>query len=216
MSLSSSLYTRLELLLQENAWSFTKQQLAQLIDYVLLLEKWNRVHNLTSVRDPEQMLSKHILDSLTIANYIQGPQVLDVGSGAGLPGIPLAIWQPEHQFTLLDSNGKKTRFLLQVRQHLGLSNVQIVQSRVECFTPQTLLNTIVTREFTSFTTPKVFVERLQSFLQQEGIFLLMKGHVQQDEIAQIDKKYFSPSIHPLKIHGFDATRHLLLIKKINN
>lgn len=216
MCFAAKLSTQLAHYLQQNAWTLSVEQVQQLIDYVLLLEKWNRIHNLTSVRDPEQMLTKHLLDSLAIAEFVQGTQVLDVGSGGGLPGIPLAIRQPQNQFTLLDSNGKKTRFLTQVCQQLGLPNVHVVQSRVEHFQPKGVFNTIVTRALTSLTSPKTFVETLQPLLQQDGVFLLMKGQSPQDEIAQIDKHCFSVAIHPLFIHGLEATRHLLTIRKTNN
>jgi 16S rRNA (guanine527-N7)-methyltransferase len=216
MCATAKLSTQLAQYLQQNAWILSVEQIQQLIDYVLLLEKWNRIHNLTSVRDPEQMLTKHLLDSLAIAEFVQGTHVLDVGSGAGLPGIPLAIQQPQNQFTLLDSNGKKTRFLTQVCQQLALPNVQIVQSRIEHFQPKVVFNTIVTRAFTSLTSPKAFVETLQPLLQQEGVFLLMKGQPPQDEITQINKNDFSAAIHPLFIHGLEATRHLLVIRKTND
>lgn len=117
--------------------------------YVALLHKWNRVYNLTSVRDPLAMIDRHLIDSLTIAPYLQGQRVLDVGTGAGLPGIPLALHRPELQFTLLDSNGKKTRFLQQVVAELSLANVQVVHGRIETYRPDPPPDTVVSRAFAS-------------------------------------------------------------------
>lgn len=119
----------------------------KLIEYVLLLHKWNQIYNLTSVRDPLQMLSKHILDSLAISPYLQGPRILDVGSGAGLPGLPLALTHPQYRFALLDSNGKKTRFLTHVMQTLMVNNVEIISSRVEKYSPENCFNCIISRAF---------------------------------------------------------------------
>jgi len=107
----------------------------KLIAYIELLAKWNQAYNLTAVRDPEQMIARHLLDSLAILPWVRGPRVLDIGSGAGLPGIPLALARPELQFVLLDSNAKKTRFITQALAELGLENVEVVHSRVEKYQP---------------------------------------------------------------------------------
>ena len=117
--------------LQQLPLTISDQQVSQLLDYMSLLEKWNSAYNLTSVREPEKMLRLHLLDSLSIAPFVKGERIIDVGTGPGLPGIPLSIVYPERQFTLMDSNGKKTRFLFQVRNVLGLKNVTEIQSRVE-------------------------------------------------------------------------------------
>ena len=120
-------------------------QVTQLLGYLSLLEKWNRTYNLTAVRMRDQMLSRHIVESLSILPFLSGQRRLDVGTGAGLPGIPLAIVDPETRYTLLDSNGKKTRFLLQVKRQLGLSNIDVETVRVEAWRPPEQYDAVLTR-----------------------------------------------------------------------
>ena len=124
-------------------------QRQQLLEYVALLAKWNKAYNLTAVRDEAQMVVRHLLDSLAVVPYLTGKRLIDVGTGAGLPGIPLAILFPEREFHLLDSNGKKTRFLTQVKNELGLTNLQVVNSRVEAFEPGQPFDGITSRAFAS-------------------------------------------------------------------
>ena len=135
--------------LAEMKLAATAHQQRQLLDYLALLEKWNRTFNLTAVRDPAIVVSRQLLDSLSIQDLLRGEHVLDVGSGAGLPGIPLAIMNPERAFTLLDTNGKKTRFLRQAKLELRLDNVQVEQVRVEQYHPPRLFDTITSRAFAS-------------------------------------------------------------------
>ncbi|MEH6466554.1 MAG: 16S rRNA (guanine(527)-N(7))-methyltransferase RsmG, partial [Porticoccus sp.] len=135
--------------LQQLSLALSDQQVSLLMEYLGLLEKWNGAYNLTSIREPEQMLRLHLLDSLSIAHLIKGERIIDVGTGPGLPGIPLAITYPERQFTLMDSNGKKTRFLFQVRTQLGLTNVTEIQSRVEEYQPTRRFDGVTSRAFTS-------------------------------------------------------------------
>ena len=125
------------------------EAVARLGAYLTLLERWNRAYNLTAVRDPEAMVVRHVLDSLSILPWLEGPRVLDVGSGAGLPGIPLAIARPEQGFCLLDSNGKRTRFLTQVAAELRLGNVAVVRGRVEDYRPEILFDSVVSRALRS-------------------------------------------------------------------
>ena len=129
----------------------SEQQQAQLLAYLALLIKWNKAYNLTAVRDPDEMVSRHLLDSLSVVPFVAeaGDNWLDVGSGGGMPGIPLAILFPERRFTLLDSNGKKTRFLTQVKLELKLANLDVIHSRVEAFTPEQPFSGICSRAFSS-------------------------------------------------------------------
>ncbi|TXH66529.1 MAG: 16S rRNA (guanine(527)-N(7))-methyltransferase RsmG, partial [Thiothrix sp.] len=129
--------------------ALSDQQDQQLQQYLELLQRWNKVYNLTAVRDPEQMLPLHLWDSLSIVPFIQAQTCLDVGSGAGLPGIPLAILRPTQHFTLLDTNGKKTRFIQQAALELGLANVEVVQTRVEQWQPEQKFAAIISRAFAS-------------------------------------------------------------------
>jgi len=145
---------------------------ARLLEFINLLAKWNRIYNLTAIRQKEGMIARHLLDSLVTLKYIKGIRVLDVGTGAGLPGIPLAIARPETDFVLLDSNSKKTRFITQAIAELKLSNVKVVHARVEDYKPEALFNTVITRAFAD---TKMFVELAGSLCTKDGQFLLMQG-----------------------------------------
>lgn len=178
----------------------------QLTAYLALLERWNRAWNLTAVREPEAMVIRHILDSLSIRPWIEGPRVLDVGSGAGLPGIPLAIACPEAQFCLLDSNGKRTRFLIQASAELRLANIDVVRSRVEDYQPAVLFNTVVSRAFSTVADLLADAGRLCA---PEGRLLAMKGVFPDEELARLPPDYRLVGIYPLHIPGLDAERHLV-------
>ncbi|EES7443226.1 16S rRNA (guanine(527)-N(7))-methyltransferase RsmG, partial [Shigella sonnei] len=140
---------KLSLLLKDAGISLTDHQKNQLIAYVNMLHKWNKAYNLTSVRDPNEMLVRHILDSIVVAPYLQGERFIDVGTGPGLPGIPLSIVRPEAHFTLLDSLGKRVRFLRQVQHELKLENIEPVQSRVEEFPSEPPFDGVISRAFAS-------------------------------------------------------------------
>lgn len=185
----------------------TKQVEDQIFIYLQLLSKWNQAYNLTSVRDPKEMVIRHILDSLSIAAYLQGDFILDVGSGAGFPGIPLALFYPKKEFVLLDSNGKKSRFLIQAVQTLKLPNVRVEQERVEAFTSQKHFTTIVTR---AFSTLAKFVVLSQHLCASDGCYLAMKGEYPEAELAELSAD-FSPIVYDLQIPGLDAKRHLVKI-----
>ncbi len=185
----------------------TKQ--AQLLAYLDLLAKWNRSYNLTSVRKPEQMLVRHLFDSLVIHSFLRGPRVLDVGTGAGLPGIPLALACPEYGFTLLDSNSKKTRFVTQAVAELGLDNVTVVQSRVETFEAAGF-DTIVSR---AYSTLAEFVRGVQSLLAADGILLAMKGVYPATELAELAAPFKLAQNVELQVPGLDAERNLLIIRR---
>jgi 16S rRNA (guanine527-N7)-methyltransferase len=178
----------------------------QLAAYLALLERWNRAYNLTAVRDPGAMVVRHILDSLSIWPWIEGPRVLDVGSGAGLPGIPLAIARPEYEFCLLDSNGKRTRFLIQATAELHLPNIKVVRSRVEDYQPAILFNSVVSR---AFSTLADLLADAGQLCVPEGRLLAMKGVFPDDELARLPPDYVLVGVYPLHIPGLDAERHLV-------
>lgn len=180
-----------------------------LIKYVELLNKWNKTYNLTAVRKPEQMVTRHLLDSLSICPYLRGKIVLDVGTGAGLPGIPLAIVFPERQFTLLDSNNKKTRFVVQAVSELELLNVDVVQSRVEEFETETPFDTIITRAYASIGD---MLGQTSHLLESNGVFLAMKGVNPVAEIDELPSVYTVKESHEIKVPGLEEDRHLLEIR----
>lgn len=194
--------------LQQLSLMLSDRQVSQLLDYLGLLEKWNGAYNLTSIREPEQMLRLHLLDSLCIAPLVKGERIIDVGTGAGLPGIPLAIIYPERQFTLLDSNGKKTRFLFQVRTELGLDNVTENQSRVEAYQPTRLFDGVTSRAFTSL---KDMVEKCAHLIGGNGRFYAMKGQYPVKELSALPKHYNVVASHQLQVPGVDCERHLIEI-----
>jgi 16S rRNA (guanine527-N7)-methyltransferase len=181
----------------------------QLVDFLHLLVKWNRAYNLTAVRRPEQMVTRHLLDSLVIGPYIQGPRILDVGTGAGLPGIPLALAYQDCQFTLLDSNGKKIRFVTQAVAELGLVNVDVVQSRVEAYQPTGRFDTITARAYSNI---EELVEQTAHLLAEGGQYLIMKGAYPVAEIEAIPAGYHLEAIHQLEVPKLDAERHLLIVR----
>lgn len=188
-----------------------EKQQSLLINYVQLLDKWNKTYNLTAVRKPEQMVTRHILDSLSICPYLRGKHILDVGTGAGLPGIPLSIVFPERQFTLLDSNNKKTRFVTQAVSELELSNVGVVQSRVENFQSPTLFDTIITRAYSAIGD---MVKQTSHLLAKDGVFLAMKGTNPVAEIDEMSLNYEVKENYVIKVPGLEEERHLLEIKTI--
>ncbi|WP_457668493.1 16S rRNA (guanine(527)-N(7))-methyltransferase RsmG [Thiolapillus sp.] len=193
--------------LAEMKLATSEQQQRQLLDYLALLEKWNRAFNLTAVRDPEKMVSRQLLDSLSIQHLLKGERILDVGSGAGLPGIPLAILNPRRSFILLDTNGKKTRFLRQVKLELGLDNVQVEQTRVEQYQPPQRFDIITSRAFASL--PDL-ISLTCHLLAPGGCWLAMKAAVPQDELVALPAEY-QLEIQLLVVPGEAAQRHGILI-----
>lgn len=181
---------------------------SRLLQYLYLLEKWNRAYNLTAVRDPEQMVPRHLLDSLVVRPYIVGPRVLDVGTGAGLPGIPLALALPDLHFTLLDSNAKKTRFVTQAVHALGLANVTVVQTRTEKFQPAEKFDTLIARAYASIPDMLAATRHLCA---PGGRWLAMKGVFPQEELAAIPAE-FAAQARPLRVPGLEAARHVVIIE----
>lgn len=186
----------------------SEQQLVKLQAYLSLLQRWNKVYNLTAVRNPEHMLALHLFDSLAVAEYIQGDYCLDVGSGAGLPGIPLAIMQPERQFTLLDTNGKKTRFIQQAIIELQLKNAKVVQTRVETWRAAHAFDAIISRAFASLSD---FVDSSLQHLAPEGCLYAMKGQIIASEWEQLPASVVIKKNHRLSVPRVDAERHLIEI-----
>jgi 16S rRNA (guanine527-N7)-methyltransferase len=185
------------------------QQIEQLLAYLKLFDKWNHAFNLSAIREPEAMVKLHLLDSLSIAPLLQGQRFIDVGTGGGLPGIPLAIQYPQKSFTLLDSAGKKTRFLFQVKQNLGLNNVTVVNSRVEQYRPEQGFDGVISRAFASL---QDMVKSCSHLLNESGRFWAMKGQVPVAELKEIQQQYTLEHCHSLQIPGVDAQRCLLVIR----
>lgn len=181
---------------------------SNLLAYCQLLAKWNRTYNLTSITRAEEMVSHHLLDSLAVLPHLPAGRVIDVGTGPGLPGIPLAIARPEQSFTLLDSNGKKTRFLVQAVGELGLANVEVVNSRVEDYRPSELFDVVVSRAFASLAN---MVNACAHLLEADGVFLAMKGKYPQAEIEEIPPGFQILGSTDLEVPGLDAQRHLLML-----
>jgi 16S rRNA (guanine527-N7)-methyltransferase len=182
-----------------------------MLDYLALLAKWNKVYNLTAVREPGQMLSQHLLDSLTILPYIRGDHILDIGSGGGVPGIPLAIALPEKRITLLDSNHKKTAFLQQACIELKLSNVTVVCERAESWQPPYKFEIVVSRAFSDLST---FAKLVNQLCAPTGIMLAMKGVFPHDEVARLPTNVAVEQVIPLKVPMLEAERHLVVMRVV--
>lgn len=182
-------------------------QIEQLIAYLNLLIKWNKAYNLTAVRDPLEMVNRHLVDSLSIVPYVEGKRIIDVGSGPGLPGIPLAICYPDLQVTTLDSNGKKTRFQLQVKAELSLKNLTVINDRVEnCdFEP---FDQVISRAFASL---EDMISWTHQLCHEEGVFLAMKGLYPEEELSALPEGYELKICHRLNVPGTEGERHLLVL-----
>lgn len=179
---------------------------ASLSDYLFLLNKWNSAYNLTAIRDVETMVSKHIVDSLAILPWLKGNRIIDVGTGAGLPGIPLALARPEISFVLLDSNGKKTRFLHEVKRQLNLKNIEIVQFRVENYHPAQGFDTVLSRAFSSLAQ---MIQWTQHLIAQEGIWLAMKGRFPDAELNEIKQNC---TVNTYTVAGVEGERCCVIIE----
>lgn len=190
--------------------ALSEHQAEQLLAYMALLNKWNKAYNLTAVRDPNEMVSRHLLDSLSVLPHVEQGRWLDVGSGGGMPGVILAIMLPDSDFTLLDSNGKKTRFLTQVRLELGLDNMQVVNSRVEAFSPDRPFDGIVSRAFSSLAD---FTELTRHLSTPQTRWLAMKGLYPQDELQALADDFRVRCSIELSVPGSEASRHLLVLQR---
>lgn len=181
----------------------------RLVSFIQLLEKWNKVYNLTAVRDPRQMVTRHILDSLVVMPYLHGTRILDVGSGAGLPGIPLAIVQPHRHFVLLDSNSKKTRFMSQAIAELGLDNVKVRHMRIEEFHDERGFDTVISRAFSSV---NEMLEGIRKLVKPDGVVLAMKGAYPLAELENLPGDFRLEKVVALQVPGLDADRHLVIVR----
>lgn len=188
--------------------SLPEDKIVQLLDFIKLIEKWNKAYNLTAIRDREAMVSLHILDSLATVPFIEGKRVIDIGTGAGLPGIPLAIYLPEIEFTLLDSNAKKTRFVQQAILELKLKNVSVCHNRVEQYHPEKNFDTVITRAFAGLSD---IVELTAHLLNKDGVLLAMKGQI--PEVPKLESA--KTELIPVNVPGISAERCLVKIQLIN-
>lgn len=209
-NLEAELSAKLKNLLKQTALSLTEQQEKQLVQLVLLLNKWNKAYNLTSVRDPMEMLVKHILDSLVVSPYLQGDRFIDVGTGPGLPGLPLAIINLDKTFVLLDSLGKRISFIRNAVRELGLTNVETVLSRVEEYQPDHQFDGVLSRAFASL---KDMTDWCHHLPDQNGIFYALKGQYHQDEIAELSNNFSVSEVIELNVPELIGERHLILIKQ---
>jgi len=192
------------------------QQMAQLEAYIVLFNKWNKAYNLSAVRQLEAMISRHLLDSLSVLTYLESNEpksFIDVGTGGGLPGIPLAIALPHWRWTLLDSNGKKTRFLTEVKTKLALTNVNIKNCRVESLQPDALFDGVISRAFASL---EDMVLHCQHLLSPGGSFWAMKGHFPDAELATVPNGFRLLNSWPLTVPGESGERHLLQLSNPDN
>lgn len=180
----------------------------QLLIFLSWLHKWNKAYNLTSVRDPLEMIAVHLLDSLSLLPHLTGQRFIDVGTGPGLPGIPLAIALPENQFVLLDSAGKRVRFMFQVIHALGLKNAHEVQSRVESYHPEQSFDGVISRAFTAL--PEM-VAQCRHLLQPGGRYFAMKGKLQDHELEHLPNGCKVDTVYPLRVAGVVGERHLICL-----
>jgi len=192
----------------------SQEKIDQLILYVELLNKWNKAYNLTSVRNPKDMLIKHIMDSLMVGDVLIGKNFIDVGTGPGLPGIPLAILFPERNFVLLDSLGKRITFLRQVVFQLKLNNVTPVKSRVEDFQGEDKFDGVLSRAFSSLNDMVSWCQHLIS--KEKGLFFALKGQYPHDEIAQLPTNIELLERHEIIVPDLVGERHVLVLKKLHD
>lgn len=207
------LLEKLSRLVSKTDIKLSELQLNQLVQYVELLNKWNKTYNLTSVRDPQDMLVKHIMDSLVVGKYLKGNNFIDVGTGPGLPGIPLSILYPDRNFVLLDSLGKRITFLREVVYKLKLKNVTPVQSRVENYQPEQPFDGVLSRAFSSLQDMINWCRHLIDV--EQGRFFALKGQYPEDEITAMPKDIVVIDSYRLEVPTLDGDRHLIELKKIN-
>ncbi|MGM0430901.1 MAG: 16S rRNA (guanine(527)-N(7))-methyltransferase RsmG [Pseudomonadota bacterium] len=197
-------------LLEQAQINLSESQIEQQLALVGLLDKWNKAYNLTSVRNPKDMLTRHIMDSLAVRQYLQGQRFIDVGTGPGLPGLPLAIAEPDKEFVLLDSLGKRIRFIRQVCHELKLTNVAPVQARVEDYQDEKKFDGVISRAFASLNDMLSWCEHLPA---EKGRFYALKGLYPQEELDELPANYKTESIEQINVPGIDASRHIVIISK---
>lgn len=206
MSLTAELIS----LIEKSSVSVNEKQIEQLVQYVELLVKWNKAYNLTSVRDPNEMLVKHIMDSLAVGDVLNGNSFIDVGTGPGLPGIPLAILFPEKQFVLLDSLGKRITFLRQVVFQLKLDNVTPLLSRVEKYQPEQPFDGVLSRAFASLEDMITWCKHL---IDEQGRFFALKGQFPEEELNQLPNDVLLVKSHKITVPSLIGERHVIELKK---
>jgi 16S rRNA (guanine527-N7)-methyltransferase len=215
----TDLQQELTALLVEGASSMgvelTPSQSERLVRYAQEFDKWNKAYNLSAIRDIRQIVARHLLDSLSVVLWIKNSsyfldRIIDVGTGGGLPGIPLAIMFPEKKFTLLDSNGKKTRFLFHVKTQLKLDNVTVENRRVEEFNPESLFDGVISRAFASLSD---MTQGCKNLLSQDGIFMAMKGIYPEQELLDVSNTCVLRESIKLDVAETDGERHLLVLQK---
>lgn len=207
----SDLHARLDQLIAQTELDVSEHQRHQLVGYVELLNKWNKAYNLTSVRDPMEMLVRHIMDSIVVSPYLDGQRFIDVGTGPGLPGIPLAIMNPNKSFHLLDSLGKRIRFIKQVLHELAISNVVTIQSRVEQFQPDEKFDGVLSRAFASMIDMVNWCQHLPK--TSTGVFIALKGQLPSDEMTQLPSWCCVTEVKPLVVPELEGERHLVILSR---
>ena len=186
----------------------TDSQIELFNNYINLLDKWNKAYNLSAIRNINEMLDRHLIDSLSIAQFIQGKRFIDVGTGPGLPGIPLAILYPDRHFSLLDSNGKKTRFLMQAKMELGLKNIEVYNERVEKLEVDMPFDAVISRAFASL---EDMIQGADHLCAENGHFYAMKGLYPELELQAITKPY---KVQAIRWEGNQPERHLVIISQL--
>ncbi len=199
----------LETALAENQLVLNEEAVNRLLHYLDMIVKWNKVFNLTSITEPREMVYLHIIDSLLTAPFLSGKRFLDVGSGAGLPGIPLAILHPEHEWVLLDKNNKKTRFMTQAIAELKLTNAQSVHIRAEDFHPEKCFDGILSR---AYATLGEFIKTTRHLICKNGTFIALKGKYPQDEMDEASGLLGETTVTAIHLRGMKIDRHIVCIK----
>ncbi|ART80472.1 16S rRNA (guanine(527)-N(7))-methyltransferase RsmG [Oceanisphaera avium] len=208
--MKQQLVSTLNRLLADTELDVNEHQRDQLVTLVTLLDKWNKAFNLTSVREPNAMVGRHIVDSLVVSPYLEGQRFIDVGTGPGLPGLPLAIINPDKEFVLLDSLGKRIRFIRMVIHHLGLTNVSAVESRVEAYQPEQKFDGVLSRAFASLDD---MVSWCAHLLSAKGRFLALKGQYPESELQVLPEHLTLDKVYPLIVPEQEGERHLVVLSQ---
>jgi 16S rRNA (guanine527-N7)-methyltransferase len=204
------LETQLQALLTQANLELSADVQSKMLQFLELLQKWNKAYNLTAITDLSEMLTVHVMDSLSILPYVMGEQIVDVGTGAGFPGIPLALVLPQQQFTLVESSRKKCQFLLQAVLVLGLKNVRVVQERAEVYQPAERFDCVITRAFSNLSD---MLAKTVHLVKEDGLFLAMKGMQPTEEIAVLPAGFEVVAVYALQVAGLTAQRHLVCLRK---